>query len=84
MLITIGSITTATRLARLIEKNIGNPAEVLHTPSAINRGGCSYSVRINEKYENAVRRIIADHKVPVKRFYRESHNGQERVYHAVS
>lgn len=84
MLVTVGSITTAARLAKLAEKNTGAPAEVLHTPSSIKNGGCSYSVRFNDRYEGAVRRLIRDYKVPAKQFYREGIGMNGREYHAVS
>lgn len=84
MLVTIGSITTAERLARIIERSTGNPAAAVHTPASINKGGCSYSVRFNECYENDVKRLIREYNIPVKRFYREGWNGTERVYHDIS
>ncbi len=84
MLITIGSITTATRAAKTIEKNLGISAQVVHTPSELNRGGCSYSVRINEKYELNVRRLVNQYKIPVRRWYREVYDGQRRVYNDIS
>ena len=84
MLVTIGSITTAERLARIIERNTGTHATVVHTPASINKGGCSYSVRFNDRFENDARRLIREYNISVKRFYREGWNGAERVYHAVS
>ncbi len=83
MLVTIGSITTATRLERIIEKNTGTPAEVIHTPPQLNKGGCSYSVRFAEKYVGRVRGLIKEYKVPVKKYYSESYSDGQRVYHAV-
>ena len=84
MLVTIGSITTAERLARIIERGTGSPAAVVHTPASINKGGCSYSVRFNDIYENDVKRLIREYKVQVKRFYREGLSGAGRVYHDIS
>ena len=49
MYILIGSVTTATRLKKAAEKIIGFPAYVVHTPSALNQGGCSYSVRVDDR-----------------------------------
>lgn len=40
MYILVGSVTTATRLKKAAEKIIGFPAYVVHTPSALNQGGC--------------------------------------------
>lgn len=84
MLITIGSITTATRAAKLIKRNIGAYAQVVATPSELNRGGCSYSVRFNDRYELEVRRLADEYEIPIKRIYKESQNGKKRVYHDIS
>lgn len=84
MLITIGSITTAARLARLIEKETGHPAEIVHTPVVINKGGCSYSVRFAEQYVDAVKATINKYKVPVRKYYSEAFVDGKRVYNAVS
>ena len=84
MLVTIGSITTAERLARIIERSTGVHASVVHTPASINRGGCSYSVRFNDSYKNDVQRLAREYNVTIKRFYREGLSGDERVYHAIS
>jgi len=48
ILITIGSVTTASRFARVMERRAGKHASVVQTPSELNTGGCSYSVKINE------------------------------------
>ena len=84
MLVTIGSMTTATRAANIIRKNLGISAQVVSTPAKLNRGGCSYSVKFNEKYERAVRKIVEAHSIPTRRWYRESYNGNERVYDDIS
>lgn len=84
MLITMGSITTATRLTRIIERNLGLPAEVIHTPASLNKGGCSYSVRFKDKNEMQVRRVIKEYNVPIRKIYSEQTVGGKRVYNAVS
>ena len=84
MLITVGSITTATRLTRIIERNSGFPAEVVHTPASINKGGCSYSVRFKDKYYDAVRKLVNEYSVPIKKIYSENTVNGKRVYNAVS
>lgn len=83
MLATTGSITTASRLVKLIEKETGLSARVIGTPREINKGGCSYSVRFNENIESEVRRIIRQYKINSKKIYRESVEGSRRVYHAL-
>ena len=84
MLLTIGSVTTAMRLTRLLELEIGHPAEIVHTPSAINKGGCSYSVRFSEQYLEVVRSVVKKYKVPVRKYYSEAFAEGKRVYNALS
>lgn len=84
MLVTIGSVTTATRAARIIESTIGVSVSVVHTPSELNRGGCSYSIRFSDRYESDVLRLVTEYKIPVRKWYRETYNGRQRVYNAVS
>lgn len=72
MLVTIGSVTTAARASRIIEKALGINVQVVHTPTELNRGGCSYSIKFSDSYEMSVRRVVAEYKIPVRRWYRES------------
>ena len=67
MLITIGSITTAARAAKIIEQIPRISVSVVHTPKELNKGGCSYSIRFNDKYEASVRKIIAEYKIPARK-----------------
>ena len=82
MYILIGSVTTATRLKKAAEKIIGFPAYVVHTPSALNQGGCSYSVRVDDRALNEIRKI--DNEIPIRRIYIERTVNGERVYDVVS
>lgn len=84
MLITVGSITTASRLSRILEINTGQPAEVVHTPAAINKGGCSYSVRFPEQYIDRARELMREYRVPVRKFYSENATEGKREYHDIS
>ncbi len=72
MLVTIGSVTTASRAAKIIRNALAIDVQVVHTPSELNRGGCSYSIKFKEMYQSAVKRVIAEYKIPVKRWYSES------------
>ncbi len=72
MLITIGSITTATRAAKIIQAKTGIKGQVVHTPSEINRGGCSYSIRYNDDYENQLRKVVKENRIPAKKWYKEA------------
>ena len=81
MLVTIGSITTASRAAKIIRSVLGINVQVIHTPSKLNRGGCSYSIRFSDNYHMSVKRVISEYNIPVKRWYGESDGG---VYNDLS
>ena len=84
MYILVGSITTAMRLKRLLEQIYGIPSDVVHTPSAIKHGGCSYSVRTNTPNALArVKRIEEEYGINIKKIYVERRVNGERVYDAV-
>ena len=72
MLITIGSITTATRAANVIYSKTGIKGKVVHTPSEINQGGCSYSIRYNDDQEAVLRRVVRENRIPAKKWYKEA------------
>ena len=80
LLITIGAITTASRFARLLERKAGVNAAVTQTPSALNKGGCSYSVKIKRADLESARRISAEYKIPMRKIY--ATDGGE--YHAIT
>lgn len=84
MYILVGSATTAARLKKAIEKNIGFPVYVVHTPSALNRGGCSYSLRLDDRMMEDAKRIARDNNIRIKNIYIEKTENGESVYHAVS
>ncbi|MDY3971324.1 MAG: putative Se/S carrier-like protein [Clostridia bacterium] len=84
MYIIVGSATTAERLKKAVEKNVGFPAYVVHTPAALNKGGCSYSVRLDDRALDEIRMIAAETGISVKRIYIEKTENGESVYHAVS
>lgn len=84
MYIVVGSVTTATRLAKLLEKNLGVPVSVSHTPAAIKNGGCSYSARISGVSADRVKGIVSDYKVNIKSIYAEEFSDGERVYRDIS
>lgn len=80
--VVIGSITTATRLARLLERTAGVPASVVHTPAAIQTGGCSYSVRITDRAVETVKAVVDEYGINIKGIYELS--GGEREYRDIS
>ena len=85
MYILVGSITTAMRLKRLLERNYGIPSDVMHTPSELNHGGCSYSVRTKIPNISSYAKIIAEeYGISIRKIYAEELVNGERVFHAIS
>ena len=84
MYMVVGSVTAAERLKKAAEKIVGFPAYVVHTPAAIHHGGCSYSVRFDDRALDEIRRLAVDNGISFKGIYIEKTEKGERVYHAVS
>lgn len=84
MYIVVGSSTTAVRMKNVLEKIVGYPAYVVHTPAELSQGGCSYSVRADDRAMHMIKKIAADNGISFKKIYIEKNNNGERVYHAVS
>ena len=61
----VGSLTTATRLARELERR-GTAAAVTHTPSQMNKGGCSYSVKVKSADRAMLEQAAADRRVRLR------------------
>ena len=84
MYILVGSVTTAMRLKRLLERIYGIPSDVVHTPSAIKHGGCSYSVRTSSPDALArVKLTEEEYGINIKKIYVERRVNGERVFDAV-
>lgn len=84
MYIIVGSTITAARLKKAVEKRVGFPAYIVHTPSEISSGGCSYSLRLDDRMLGEIRKIAADSGISIKKIYIEKIENGERVYHDVS
>lgn len=84
LIITTGSITTAVRLEKLLNSYKDINAKVIHTPSAINNAGCSYSVKTSLNVLDFVKELSQKKQIKVRKFYIEEIMGEERVYHAIS
>lgn len=84
MYVIVGSITTATRLKKAVERNVGFPAYVVHTPSEIRNGGCSYSLRLDNRMLGDIEIIARDNDIAIKGIYIDKIVDGERVYHAIS
>ncbi len=70
MIFTIGSVTQAARLAKRAQSNGIYNARMIHTPSELNKGGCSYSVELPEEDAEAVKRVAERYHINIKKIYR--------------
>ena len=84
MYILTGSITSAERMAKAVEMLSGLPAYVVNTPSAIRGGGCSYSVRCDDRALSLIDDIAKDNGITVKKKYLERIRDGERAYYDIS
>ena len=80
----VGSVTAAVRLRRELERASGYPAEVVHTPKALSKGGCSYSVKADDRLENMIGAFCAEKGLSVKRICKARTEGGETVYDDIS
>ncbi|MDY3031544.1 MAG: putative Se/S carrier-like protein [Clostridia bacterium] len=84
MYLLTGSVTSAERLAKALESAAGYPAYVVHTPSGIKNGGCSYSVRCDERILPLLKDISQSQGIKIKGIYQEKYENGERVYVDIS
>ncbi len=81
---TVGSVTTAVRLAKRLSARGDMRSSVVHTPAEINNGGCSYSVRTSLRDTAAIRQIAAEYGIQIRGFYREDIFNGRKFYHVIS
>ena len=67
-LIMCRSLTYAQRVAGTLER-AGIPARILRSPAEISPMGCSYSVRIGERYLSRTLTVLAQKKLSHKGIY---------------
>ena len=84
LIITAGSITTAVRIKKKLNSLGDINATVISTPSSINSGGCSYSVRTDYKWLNLVRDLANQNKIKYRKLYTQTDVNGELVYNAIS
>ncbi len=84
LIITAGSITTAVRIKKTLNSIGGINATVINTPSSINQGGCSYSVRTDYNNLNLVRNLASEKKIKFRKLYMQTNEGGEVLYNAIS
>ena len=84
IIITAGSVTRAISISKKINSYSQNSATVIHTPSEINTGGCSYSVKTSSKNINLVKKLSSDNLIKYKKIYIESIIDGESVLREIS
>ena len=72
------SITTATKIHKLLEKN-RIKSRLSHTPKEITVSGCSYCVITDTRNLQKVRQIVKDQNVNIKRICTKCNN-QFKLY----
>lgn len=83
IIVIVGSVTSATRLARRINSLTYDGAQVISTPVDLrSHSGCSYSVRTSLKNENIVRSNL--NGLNIKGIFIEKRDGKERSYYDIS
>ena len=75
MHIVTGSITSALRLSKAIEKQYGQITSVVHTPPDIKKSGCSYSVKTDFDDVEKLKKAANNAGVDIKGIYREKAEG---------
>lgn len=76
--VVFSSITVATGVKKILERR-GITASLLHTPKSIQLNGCSYSIKIKEKYYTEVLSAAKDAGAHVLAVFKALENGYEEV-----
>ncbi len=82
ILVVVGAITSASRLAKRLTKNGDRNVYVISTPAMLGGGGCSYSVRASLASEQFIRNNPDG--INIKGIYIEEQKGKERYYRDIS
>lgn len=80
----VGSVTSAVKLRKTVMRTSSVTPSVVHTPTVINKGGCSYSLCFNREYIPVVKRAAAECGVNIKGIFIKQIVKGECVYNAVS
>ena len=84
MYIVTGSVTSAVRLGKALERYTPFFARVVHTPASLSGGGCSYSLVIKEEALEAVKKIAEENGIKIKKIYLEKEVNGERAFDDIS
>lgn len=82
ILVVVGSVTGAARLAKRLAKAGDRNARMINTPAALGGSGCSYSVRASLSSEEFIRNNL--HGISIKKIYIEKSDGNRREYRDIS
>lgn len=82
ILVEVGSITSATRLAKRLVRAGDRVARVISTPKELGKSGCSYSVKASRDSVDFIRN---NHQgISIKAIYIEEFKGERREYRDIS
>lgn len=84
LIITAGSVTTAVRIKKKLNSLGDKSASVIHTPSFINSGGCSYSVKTDYKNLELVKRLAEEKQIKYRKLFTQTDNNGGTEYHDIS
>ena len=83
IIVIVGSVTSAARLAKRINNLSISGAQVISTPVGLrSHSGCSYSVRTSLNNESIVRNNLGG--LNIKGIFIEKRDGKERSYYDIS
>lgn len=83
LLTVIGSVTTASRLKRELERR-KITAAVVHTPTELGNSGCSYSIKTKRAILPVIIELAEKYKIKVKGFFIIEETSNGAVYHDIS
>ncbi len=84
IILQVGSVTTTTRLKKILEALENIRADVIHTPSQIAGKSCSYSLRIPEQSLDTALDISDKYEINIRGIYKELQSGKELQYYDIS
>ena len=79
MIVILSSAISAGRLKKHLASE-GIPSELIQTPAALSKGGCSYSLKFSEMYTKNVSHGISILHITSKGIYKEQTNGKNITY----
>ncbi|NLM49778.1 MAG: DUF3343 domain-containing protein [Clostridiaceae bacterium] len=79
MIAIFSSLTTVNRIKRYFQSH-GEVVTILQTPKELSKGGCTYSIRLQERQLRLLRQAAEELGVKIKGIYRETQQGGKRVY----